>query len=371
MELPLCRHHRQQSILKLGRRPNTVDPLKVQLGVCHICVRPAWFYLCPGKVADHINAALELVKHDGLEVRVIADDIGNIVEGVFDLSRLVQFQKGLPAFLIKLLIELCLGKPHTLSGKLHLHTLILDGKFLHRLKGRQFCRVGIRICTGIQRAELVNTNHIKCIHQLAAGRVCGMVAIGELIFIENHTRLGVRRNIVVTPRHGTVLVHIGEKSVDGIGYRISTAESTHGSGLLQRVCLLFDVTLDDTLLPLGNRPLCGVTPVRVFCQNGIRVQQVTLHLVKYELSIGGGAGPVHQTARLVGGIIEEFDTDLLCDLSGNRAVFIRGHFTGQRDDQAEPGLLRRVFMGAVEIALEGEEHLDLVNDVRGGIVHIQ
>ena len=140
---------------------------------------------------------------------------------------------------------------------------------------------------------------------------------------------------------------------------------------LQRVCLLFDVTLDDALLPLGNGPLCGIAPIRVFCQNGIRVQKFALHFMKYELPIGGGAGPVHQTAWLIGGIIEELDADLLCDFSGYRTIFVRRHLTGQRNDQAQSGLLRRVFMGAVEIALEGEEYLNLVNDAWGGIVHIQ
>ena len=93
--------------------------------------------------------------------------------------------------------------------------------------------------------------------------------------------------------------------------------------------------------------------------------------MEHELAIGRGAGPVHETARLIGCIIEEFDADILCNLSGYRTVFVRRHLTRQRDDQAEPGLLRRVFMGTVEIALEGEEHLDLVNNIRGCVVHIQ
>ena len=75
----------------------------------------------------------------------------------------------------------------TLFGKLDLDLFILHGKLLHGLKGRQFCRVCIRIRLGIQRAELVDTNHIKGIHQPAAGGVRGVVAVCELVIIDHDT----------------------------------------------------------------------------------------------------------------------------------------------------------------------------------------
>ena len=146
------------------------------------------------------------------------DDGGDIVQGVFDIALLVQFQKCLPVLIRDLLIKLCLGQMDTLFGKLDLDLFILHGKFLHGLKGRQFCRVGVRVRLGIQRTELVNANHIKGIHQPAAGGVRGMMAVGKLILVENNARLGVCRNIVVAPRHGAVFIHIGEKGVDGIAH---------------------------------------------------------------------------------------------------------------------------------------------------------
>ena len=368
---PFAGHHSQQSILEFGRRPDPINPFKIQLGVGKVCIRPAGLDLLPRQLSHHIDGTFELVIDDGLKVRVIADDIGDVIEGVLDLACLVQFQKGLPVFLVKFLIELCLGKTHTLLGKLDFYTLILHGKFLHRFEGRQLCRVGVHIRTGIQRAKLMDTDYIKSIHQLATGRVRGMVAVGELVLIENNASLGVSRNVVVTPRHCTVLIHIGDKGVDGIGYRISTAECSYRSRLLQRVSLFLNVTLDNALLPLGHGPLGGIVPVSVFCQHLVWIQRLSFHFSEYELTVRRSRGPVHQTARLIGRIVKQFNADLVRHFSGYRTVFIWGHLTGQRDDQAESRLLRRVFMGAVEQAMEGKEHLDLFNDVWGGVVHIQ
>ena len=168
-----------------------------------------------------------------------------------------------------------------------------------------------------------------------------------------------------------MLIHIGDKGVDGIGYRISTAERSHRSKLLQRVSLFLNVTLDNALLPLGHGPFRRVVPVGVLCQNLVRVQRLTIHLSENELTVRGSRGPIHQAARLIGRIIEKFNADLVRHFSGYRTVFIRGHLTGQRDDQAEARLLWRVFMRTVEQAVEREEHLDLVNNVWGGVVHIQ
>ena len=198
-----------------------------------------------------------------------------------------------------------------------------------------------------------------------------MVAVCELVLIHHNTRLGICWNIIKTPRHSTVFIDIGEEGFDGILDRVSTAERTDCSGLGKRVSLLFDVTLNDALLPFGYRPLRRIMPIRVPSKDLVRVQQFALHLVEDELSVRRSAGPVHQAARLIGRVIEQLDADVLCDLSGYRTVFIWSHLTGQRDDQTQTGLFRRVLMGAVEKAMEGKEHLDLVDDVRGSVVHVQ
>ena len=112
-------------------------------------------------------------------------------------------------------------------------------------------------------------------------------------------------------------------------------------------------------------------PIRIFCQNRIRIEQISRDLPEHELSIGRGGRPVHQPARFVGGIIKKFNPDLFRNFSGDGAVFIRHHFTGQRDNKTEPRLFRCVLMGGVHITLEGKEHLDLIDNIFCRIVHIQ
>ena len=131
----------------------------------------------------------------------------------------------------------------------------------------------------------MDTHNIKGVHQSAASGVGGMMAVCELVLIHHNTSLGVCRNIIETPRHSTVLIHIREKGFDSILDRISTAECTDRSRLGERVSLLFDVALDDALLPFGYRPLCRIVPIRVSNQDLVWVQQFALHLVKDELAI--------------------------------------------------------------------------------------
>ena len=131
----------------------------------------------------------------------------------------------------------------------------------------------------------MDTHYIKGVHQPTASGIGSMMAVCELVLIHHNTRLGVCRNIIETPRHGTVLIDIGEEGFDGILDGISPAECSDRSGLGKRICLLFDVTLNDALLPLGYRPLCRVMPIRVSSQDLVWVQQFALHLVEDELAI--------------------------------------------------------------------------------------
>ena len=112
-------------------------------------------------------------------------------------------------------------------------------------------------------------------------------------------------------------------------------------------------------------------PIRIFCQNRIRIEQISRDLPEHEFSIGRGGRPVHQPARLISGIIKQFNPDLFRNFSGNSAVFIRRHLTGKGNDKTESRLFRGMLMGGVHIALEGKEHLNLIDDIRCRIIHIQ
>ena len=367
---PLGGHHRQQSVLELRGRPHAIDPLEVQLGVGEVGVIPSGTHLLPGQRPDHIHHALELVVDDILEVGIVADDGGDVGEGVLHTASLVQLQLGLP-IVPGLGGELGLRHSLTLLGKLELHLGVLDGEVLHGLEGGQLGGGIVRVGLAVQCAELVQPHHVKGVQQPTTGRVGGMVAVGKAVIVNDHASMGVGGDVVVPPRHGAVLVDVREEGVDGCGDGVGAAEGPDHPRLGQRVGLFLDFPLHDNLLAAGHRPLRRIVPVGVLCQDGIRVEQVAIDLLTHELAVRGGGGPVHQAARLVGGVIELLDADLLRHLPGHRHVLVRPDLAGQGDDEPEPGGLRGVLVGGVEVAAEGEEHLHLLYDLRGGVVHVQ
>ena len=112
-------------------------------------------------------------------------------------------------------------------------------------------------------------------------------------------------------------------------------------------------------------------PIGVLGEIGIRVQQRAFLGFVEELAVCGGGGPVHQAAGFIGGIVKQVDADLLGHHPGHRRVLFFGDVTGQGDDHAQPGMLRRVFMGGVDAAVKVVEQVNFVPDSRLFIVHVQ
>ena len=81
-----------------------------------------------------------------------------------------------------------------------------------------------------------------------------MVAVCVFIFIDDHTRLGVRGDIIVATGHCTLSVHISKEHINGIRHRVCATERSDHSGLFQRVSLFLDLTLHHSLLSFRNRP---------------------------------------------------------------------------------------------------------------------
>ena len=198
-----------------------------------------------------------------------------------------------------------------------------------------------------------------------------MVAVGELPIVHHHAGGGVCGDVVIAPVHGGRFVDIGEEGFDGFLNGIGAAESTHDTGLFQRVGLLGDAPAHRFGLARGNRPGGGVVPIGVLGEIGVRVQQRAFLGFVEELAVCGGGRPVHQAAGFIGGIVKQVDADLLGCHPGHRRVLLLGDVAGKGDDHAQPGMLRRVFMGGVDAALKVVEQVDLVPDPRLAVVHVQ
>ena len=365
----LCRYDRQKCVFKLRGRPNPIHPLKVELGVCHVRIRPTWFYLLPRQGANHIQGTLELVEHNILKVRVIPDDSGDVCEGGLHFALLVQFQRILPIVIFGRKLRLSKLLPLPAEGALYL--IVLCGKLLHGLKAGEFRCVGVLIGLCVQCAEFMKAHHIEGVEQFPAGGVGGVMAIGKLVLVDHDARLGIGRDVVKASCHGTVLVHIGQELLDCLLHRVGPAKGAYQPGLGERVSLPLHLSGDHLLLPLGDGPLCSVMPVGVSRQHTVRVEEITVDLTEEKHTVAGCGWPVHESARLIGGIIEQLDSNVFSHLTRYRHILIRCDLTGQRDDETQARLFRCTFMGGIDEAVEGEQHLQLLHDVRGCVVHIE
>ena len=112
-------------------------------------------------------------------------------------------------------------------------------------------------------------------------------------------------------------------------------------------------------------------PIIVVGKVLIRVKLcAVLHLVE-KLAVGGGGRPIHEPGCLVGGIVKEVNADLLCHHAGDCRIFLLADLPFQRNEQTKAGMLRRVFMGGIDAALEIVEQRNFIPDIRGAVVHIK
>ena len=217
----------------------------------------------------------------------------------------------------------------------------------------------------------MQSHQVKSVQQPAADRVCGMVAVCELAVVDDNTGRGIGGDIVVATVHSRRRIYIREEGVDGFLHSIGTAEGTHHTRLCQRVGLLGDAVLYQLGLAAGNWPGGGVVPIVVTRKVFIRVKLcAVLHLVE-KLAVGGGGRPIHEPGCLVGGIVKEVNADLLCHHAGDCRIFLLTDFPLQRNEQTKAGMLRRVFMGGIDAALEIVEQRNFIPDIWGAVVHIQ
>ena len=336
-----------------------------KLGI--IRIPPEFRGVPPRHIALDLHAVQKLIEHQRFQKRVVHEDYGEVLQRVFYLAGLVQLQGFLPVLVGELLV--CLGS--ALLGKDRFDFLVLEGKIRHCLEGRQLAGGGIRGALIVQVTETVQAHQVKSVQQPTADRVGGMVAVCELAIVDDDTGRRIGGDIVVTAVHRRRRIHFREKGIDGFLHGIGSAESTHHTRLCQRVGLLGDTVLHHLGLAAGNRPGGGVVPIIVTRKVLIRVKLcAVLHLVE-KLAVRGGGRPIHEPGCLVGGIVKEVNADLLCHHAGDCRIFLLADLPFQRNEQTKAGMLRRVFMGGIDAALEIVEQRNFIPDIRGAVVHIQ
>ena len=322
----------------------------------------------PRQLLQHIDHAGELIEHDALKGGIVAKDTADVGERGLDRSAAIQLQLGLPVFIRG---EIPLRLFSTFLGQRLLHTVILHGELAHGLIGRQLRsgRIGSNLV--IQITEFVDADEIEGVEQLTTGRVGGVMAVGELAVIKNHTSGGVCGYIVIPARHDAGLVDIGQEVVDSILDTVGAAECADHTGFGKRVGLFSSLAMDGLALAGGNRPCAGIAPIGVPGQVYVRVEQRAVLLFKDKLAVGGSRRPVHQAAGFIGGIVKQVDADFLGDHATQRRVLLFADLAGQRDDQAQTRHFRGVLMGGVHAALPAFQHGDLFPNARFAVVHVQ
>ena len=148
-------------------------------------------------------------------------------------------------------------------------------------------------------------------------------------------------------------VDAGQQLVDSAVDVVGTAERAHDAGLC------FGVTLLDRQLLVaktaGNlRPLADVVPVLIACQQRINRRKRFVSRAEYKLTVRAAGRPVHQARHLKGRRVGHTDADVIRHTPGARLVFVRGHGSVRRNQNAQSGGVGRVLAGPVNAVVAFE-----------------
>ena len=126
-----------------------------ELGV--IGVPPELGGMLPGHLALDLHPVQELVKHHALEVGVVLQNEGQVVQGVLHMAGLVQLQAVLPVLIGKL----GAGLGDALFGEDRLDLIVRQGQVAHGFEGRQLARRGIQACVFVQLPEFMEPYQVE------------------------------------------------------------------------------------------------------------------------------------------------------------------------------------------------------------------
>ena len=149
------------------------------------------------------------------------------------------------------------------------------------------------------------------------------------------------------------------------------AERPDDAALGQRVFLLGDRAAHLRLHRLGSGPEGGVLPVGISGEHLVRIEKRLIRVSEQILPVLGRAGPVHEPRGFKGRGVEAGKRQVVCDAAGDGRILVRRDGAGQRDDEPQAHLLRRVAVGAVERIGVDERHVQIVQQAGIGVVRVQ
>ena len=217
----------------------------------------------------------------------------------------------------------------------------------------------------------MQTHKVKGVTQLAAGGVGGVMGIGVLVVIDYQTSRGAAADEGVTVILLRGRVAVGEDVFQHICNAMRPAECADDALLLQRILLFADLCTGALLQWARGRPEGGVRPVGIGGQHRVRIEKGRVVIAEHELAVLGRAGPVHEPRRLEGGGVEAGQRQLVRNAPGNSRVFVRRDRSGERDDEPQTHLFRRVAVSGVEGVGVDEGQIQVVQHPLVGVICVQ
>ena len=194
---------------------------------------------------------------------------------------------------------------------------------------------------------------------------------GILVIVNHQPACGAaadeRISVVLFRRRVTV----GENMRQHVGNGMRPTERADDPALSSRVFLLTDLHTGALFQRAHGRPEGSVRPVGIGGQHRVRVEEGCVVIAEHELAVLGRAGPVHEPCGLEGGGIEAGQRQLVRNAPGNGCVFVRRDRPGERDDEAQAHLFRRMAVGGIECVGVDEGQVEVVQQTFVGIVRIQ
>ena len=301
----------------------------------------------------------EVVGHGTLDAPVVAEDeteVGREREELLPL--VVGLQVVLPALVF------LPGHVHAVEVLDHVahqdavHLPVLPRGLLHVEEGRQPVGRRVDVCVLVLGPVEVEAHQVEGVDELLAAGVGPVVGVQPLVLVDDGAAFRGALRIRPAVRVAGGDVHLREEGRDGLRDRVGPAEGADDATLLDRILLPGAGLPGDGLRhPLADGPLERVAPVGVGVQDTVCIGRFALPGLVDEVHVGRRRGPVHEAGRLVGGVVEEVDADVVGEPPGDGDVFVRGHLPGERHYDAVARFAWRVAVGGVEAPGGAVQHL--------------
>ena len=195
--------------------------------------------------------------------------------------------------------------------------------------------------------------------------------IGVLVIIDHQPARGAAADEGVAVILFSGCIAVGKNMFQHIGNAVRPAERADDALLLQWILLLADLRTGALLQRAGGRPEGSVRPVGISGQHCVRIEEGRIVIAEHELAVLRRAGPVHEPRRFEGRGVESGQRHLVRNAPGNGCVFVRRNRSGERDDEPQAHLLRRVAVGGIEGIGVDEGQVEIVQQPLVGVVRVQ